>query len=33
MKKEEMRALLSLEATIDIVKVEALKEKGSMIIP
>ena len=28
MKKEEMRALLSLEATIDIVKVEILKEKG-----
>ena len=28
MKKEEIRTLLSLEATTDIVKVEILKEKG-----
>ncbi|MGN1330831.1 MAG: transposase family protein [Clostridia bacterium] len=28
MKKEEIRTLLSLDATIDIVKVESVKEKG-----
>ena len=31
MKKEEIRTLLGLDATIDIVKVESLKEKGRNI--
>lgn len=30
MKKEEIRVLLNLDATIDIVKVETKKEKGKI---